>query len=121
MLNSDAIEGAVKEVSKYMAKDADYTYSLETFKIFDEALHGRRLYTPTGSFKETMARLKMDEDSLDDNTDSEQILPDNPDILTFTLRWHFNLYKVEVERLEAGKNVELAGMALLGEYKAEAG
>ena len=118
MLNSEAVEGAVKDVCKYMAKDVDYAFSLETFKIFDEALRGRRLYTPTGSIKKTMARLKMDEDSLDDNED-EQAVPDNPDVLTFTLRWHVNLYNVEVKRIETSKDKVLAGLALLGEYKAE--
>ena len=118
--DNEAVAKSIKEITKYVAKDEDYTFSLETFKIFDEALHGRRLYTPTGSFKETMARLKMDEDGLDDNED-KQAVPDNPDVLTFTLRWHVNLYKVEVERLEAGKNVQLAGQALLGEYRAEPG
>ena len=118
----DDCVNAVKEISKYTAKDADYTYSLETFKIFDEALRNRRLYTPTGSIKKTMARLKMDEDSIDDKTDSEQTVPDNPDILTFTLRWHVNIYKIEVKKLEAGENLNaVAGMALLGEYEAEAG
>ncbi len=117
--DNEAVAKSIKEITKYVAKDEDYTFSLETFKIFDEVLHGRRMYTPTGSFKKTMARLKLNPDELEDKKDDVQAVPDNPDILTFTLRWHVNIYKIEIKRLEAGKNVELAGLALLGGYQAD--
>lgn len=121
---TDAVDGefakSILEITKYEAKDEDYAFSFETFKIFKDVLHGRRLYTPTGSFKETMARLKLNPDELEDEKDDGQAVPDNPAILTFTLRWHNNqMYKIEIKKLDAGKNIELAGMALLGGYQAD--
>ena len=118
-LDNEAIAKSIKEITKYEAKDTDYTFSLVAFKVFDEVLRGRRMYTPTGSIKKTMARLKLNPDELEDEKNDEQAVPDNPDILTFTLRWHVNIYKIEIKRLEAGKNVELAGLALLGGYQSD--
>lgn len=109
-------DGSVEEVTKYAAKDSQYGYSLETFKIFCSVLHGRRLYTPTGSIKKTMARLKIDPDSFE-GARAEAAVPDNPDILKFVLRWTFKEYKIEMVKIKAGENSRLAGCALLGDFK----
>lgn len=108
-------DGSIEEVTKYTAKDSHYGYSLETFKVFCNVLHRRRLYTPTGSFKETMARLKIDPDSFV-GAKKEAAVPDNPEILRFVLRWTCREYKIEVTKIKDGENSRLAGCALIGEF-----
>lgn len=43
---------AIKEMTKYMAKDSDYLYNEEVFNNFYNSLKGRRLMTYSGVFKD---------------------------------------------------------------------
>lgn len=90
----------VLETAKYSAKDEDYGYSIEVFKVFCSALHGRRLYSPMGSFKETMKRLKMNPDTFEDSERKDIEVPNNPYILKFALVWCSGAkqYKVKIKK-----------------------
>lgn len=50
---------AVNEVSKYAAKDSDYTLNKGVFDIFYRALKGRQILTFNGAFKEANAMFKV--------------------------------------------------------------
>lgn len=104
----------VLETAKYSAKDDDYGYSVDVFRVFDSSLKGRRLYTPLGSFKETMKRLKMNPDDFEDSRKNNVEVPNNPDILRFALVWNAGAkcYKVRIEKKNDVAGI-LAGVAIL--------
>lgn len=109
----DGDYNGLKETAKYSAKDADYGISIEVFRTFYKALKGRRLYTPQGTIKDTMKRLKMNCDTFDD-TEKEVEMNCNPVVLKFSLFWSSGLkqYKVKVDR--ESNTDKIAGLALAG-------
>lgn len=63
--NPAKLDKAVREVSKYTAKDSDMVTSKETFKHFYKGLKGKRLFNPSGimdkyfkDFKEDKTKFK---------------------------------------------------------------
>lgn len=105
---------SVLETAKYSAKDVDYGLSLEVFKIFDSALKGRRLYTPQGSFKDTMRRLKLDPDKFDDVEEENKEVKGNEYIMKFALVWCSGLKQYRVKEIRLSDTDRIASVALEG-------
>lgn len=66
---------AIKEMTKYMAKDSDYLYNEEVFNNFYNSLKGRRLMTYSGLFKE--GTTLYENGALDDYKESSTIRVDD--------------------------------------------
>ena len=59
--NGDSMKNAIKELSKYMAKDSQYLTTEQVFSVFYKSLKGRRLMTFSGVFKEGVTRYENGE------------------------------------------------------------
>ena len=53
-----AKNNSINEIAKYSAKDSDYLHSEEVFRVFYNALKGRRLITYNGLFKDALKLYK---------------------------------------------------------------
>lgn len=58
MDTDENLQKAIFEITKYIAKDSHYLYSLNTLKAFYMALHGARMYRSGGIIKEGVKMLK---------------------------------------------------------------
>ena len=56
--NSDDTFKAIFELTKYIAKDSDYMYSPEVFKVFYKSLKGKRMLSYSGAFKDAVKLYK---------------------------------------------------------------
>jgi plasmid rolling circle replication initiator protein Rep len=68
------IAGAVEEMAKYIAKESNYAYSIEVFRVFYKVLKGKRYFSFNGVFKEAHNKYKVGElDCLKEKDDVEYV------------------------------------------------
>lgn len=57
--NKNGIDGSILELTKYIAKDSNYLYSVDVFKNFYLGLKGKRMFSYGGDFKTARQLLKQ--------------------------------------------------------------